>query len=427
MKKTIALVAALLCSTASSALSAELTIWVPAIYSPATGLAEGAQLYQELYAEFEAANPGITIKYEVIDSSAVGLQQILTAANAGNMPDVAIVDGQWVGRLVESDLLVGLNKYWPAEDQADFHPAAMASQVIDGEAYAVMFQTGMRGMIYRPSTLSSVGVESFPTTWDGLLDLAEKLKATASSPVMLPGKAANEPAMIYLLSIFWGLGGQVVDADGSPIIFEGENAAKLEQTLSLFKQLVDNGAMTTEVSVLDEVGMRPYFYGGDAAIVGQSSTAIRTIWTEMPDTKGDLAVAAIPLPEGVAPVTVVGGYSYAITTKDPAEQDAAWKFISFMTEPGNLGRTNETLGQLPLRNSIWETNEFFLNDPVMKGFRELYLRESRVRPSVPIYQAISSAVTTELSSVLIGQVTPAEAVQRARDVVMVEYERQKLR
>jgi multiple sugar transport system substrate-binding protein len=417
----------LLGTVASGALAAELSILVPAIYSPSSGLAEGAALHQELYDAFQAANPDITITYEVLDTTSVGLQQLLTSAGAGNLPDVVVVDGQWVGRLVESDILVGLNQFWSAEDQADFHPATMASQTIDGEAYGVMFQTGMRGMLYRPSVLSAAGIETFPKTWEDLLAMGEILKSTSSSPIMLPGKAANEPGMIYLLSIFWGLGGEIVDAEGRPVMFEGENAAILETTLTLFKELVDSGIMSNEVSVLDETAIRPFFYSGDAPVVGQSSSAVRVIWSEFPETVGDLAVAPIPLPDGAQPVSVTGGFSYAITATDPETQEAAWRFVEFMTSTENLGLVNETLGQLPLRTSIWDSNEFFSTDPLMQSFRALYDREQNVRPSVPIYQTISTAVTTELSSVLSGQITPAEAVERAKEVVMVEYERQEQR
>ena len=427
MIRTLPLAAALLASTSVSSFALDLKIWVPAMYSPASSLAAGAAHYQELYDAFEAANPEINIVFEPLDSSAVGLQQILTAASAGNLPDAAIVDGQWVGRLVESDVLVGLNEFWPAEDQADIQSAAMASQTVDGEAYAVMFQTGMRGLVYRPSVLADAGVDTFPSTWDELVEVAAILRESSSAPVMLPGKAVNEPSMIYMLSMLWGLGGEVVDEEGRPVFFEPGNAEKLEQVITMWKQLVDAGVMPSEVSVLDEAGIRPYFYSRDAAIVGQSSSSVRQIWAEAPDTVEDLAVAPLPLVTDLEAVTVVGGFSYAMMATDPALQDAAWRFISFMTAAENLGKTNEILGQLPMRNSIWETNEFFANDPLMADFKALYDMPSRVRPSVPIYQTISSALTTELSSVLTGQITPAEAIARARDTVMVEYDRQEQR
>lgn len=424
MIRTLPLAAVLLASTSASSFALDLKIWVPAMYSPASGLAAGAAHYQELYDAFEAANPEINIVFEPLDSSAVGLQQILTAASAGNLADAAIVDGQWVGRLVESDVLVGLNEFWPAEDQADIQSAAMASQTVDGEAYAVMFQTGMRGLVYRPSVLAEAGIDAFPSTWDELVEVAAILRESSSAPVMLPGKAVNEPSMIYMLSMLWGLGGEVVDEEGRPVFFEPGHAEKLEQVITMWKQLVDAGVMPSEVSVLDEAGIRPYFYSRDAVIVGQSSSSVRQIWAEAPDTVEDLAVAPLPLVADLDAVTVVGGFSYAMMATDPALQDAAWRFISFMTAAENLGKTNEILGQLPMRNSIWETNEFFANDPLMADFKALYDMPSRVRPSVPIYQTISSALTTELSSVLTGQITPAEAIARARDTVMVEYDRQ---
>jgi multiple sugar transport system substrate-binding protein len=175
---------------------------------------------------------------------------------------------------------------------------------------------------------------------------------------------------------------------------------------------------------MDEAALRPFFYGGEVFAIGGSSSGVRQMWTDFPDLTDDLAVAPYPMPEGKVPVTILGGFAYGMTATDPAKQEAAWKFISFMNSPEVMGKINETLGQLPVRNSIWQTNEFFSTNPMMLSYRSMYEGEMKTRPAVPIYTTISSAISSQLADVISGKLSPEDAVNAARDAVMPEYERQ---
>lgn len=424
--KRLAVAAALLVSSwFSGANAVELSVWAPAIYTPSSGFTPGANIHKNLYAQFQKENPGITLKYEVIESSPPGLQTILTAAGSKRFPDVAVIDGNWVARLVEANLLQPLDKYWSKEDQSDFHPAVIADETIGGKPYAIMFQTGMRGLFYRKSQLTAAGLDAFPRDWDALKASLPNFKKQSVVPILLPTKPNNEGNTVHLLSMFWGLGGELVDEKGAPIFFEGKNGEILERTFQLYRDLVTEFGMTPQSATMDEVAVRPYLYSGEALSIGQSSSTIRLIWGELPSSKDDLLVAPYPLPGGAEPVTVLGGFSYSIMTKDPAKLDAAWKFVAFMTRADNMGALNETLLHLPVRTSIWNDRPFFSTGPLMKTLRTIYDGKVRTRPSVPLYPVISTALSMGLSEVVSGSSTPAKAVERARDTVLIEYNRQK--
>jgi multiple sugar transport system substrate-binding protein len=243
--------------------------------------------------------------------------------------------------------------------------------------------------------------------------------------VLLSSKAVDEPTTLPVLAMFWGLGGSLVDETGAPVFFTGENAKYLQRIFGFYHDLVTSSAMLTNVTVMDEAATRPYFYSGEALSIGQSSSSIRQIWTDLPETKGDLSVAQYPMPDGKTAVPVLGGFSYGLMTTDPERRAAAWKFIAFMTRSDNMGAIDDALGQLPVRNSVWKTNPFFSTDPLMQKYKLLYDGPMKTRPAVPIYPAISAAISTEVSEVVAGTVTPEQAVAKARDAVVAEYERQK--
>ena len=428
MISRLALAAAALLVTATNTWAIDLTVLAPAGYTPASGFAAGADLHKQLYDEFQAQNPDITLKFEVLEGGPAGLQKLLTAAGSNTLTDVTVVDGQWIPRLVQSDILQPLDTLWPEADRADFHPAVIAAETVDGKPYAIMFQTGMRGLLYRPSVMASLGITEFPKTFDEFMTLAATLKEKGMAAELVPAKAAEEPSTMHMLSIFWGLGGELVDEAGKPVFFEGDNAKHLATVYQMYHDMVASGAMLPDVTTMDEAGLRPFFYGGEVFSIGGSSSGVRQIWTDMPELEQDLAVAPYPMPvAGTEPVTILGGFAYALTATDPAKTEAAWKFIEFMNSPETMGKINETLGQLPVRNSVWANNAFFSTTPIMAAYKKMYDGEMQTRPAVPIYTAISSAISSQLAGVISGEVSPEAAVQAAGEEVMPEYERQETR
>ena len=427
MLSRLGLAAAMVVAAATSAWALDLTVWVPAGYSPASGYAPGAEIHKKLYDKFQADNPDITIKYEIIDGGPAGLQKLLTSASSNTLPDVSIVDGQWIPRLVQSSVLQPLDKLWPESDRADFHPAVLAAETVDGKPYGIMFQTGMRGLLYRPSVMKSVGLSEFPKTFDELLAAAKTLKEKGITAELVPAKATFEPSTMHMLSIFWGLGGKLVDDTGKPVFFEGDNAKALGAVYKWYHDMVAEGAMLPGVTTMDEAALRPFFYGGEVFAIGGSSSGVTQMWSDLPDLKDDLSVAPYPMPAGKSPVTILGGFAYGLTAKDPAKEAAGWKFIQFMNSPENMGTLNEVLGQLPVRNSVWATNKFFSTDPLMISFKQMYDGDMQTRPAAPIYTTISTALSEQLAGVISGQVSPEAAVAAARDAVMPEYQRQQNR
>ncbi|SHE82417.1 ABC-type glycerol-3-phosphate transport system, substrate-binding protein [Kaistia soli DSM 19436] len=425
---TIAVAAAFAASPlwiVGQAAALELNVFVPAAYSPSSGFIPGADVFKKLYAEFQKQNPDITLNYEVLDPGPAGLQKLLTVAASNGLPDVTIVDGQWIARLVQSNVLQPLDAVWPESDRADFHPAVIEAETIDGKPFGIMFQTGMRGLVYRPSMLASAGLTEFPATFDAFMAAGKTLKDKGISAEMVPAKANEEPSTMHMLSIFWGLGGKLVDEKGAPVFFEGDNGKYLADVYQMYRDMAAAGVMPASVTTMDENGLKPFFYGGETLAIGFSSSGVKQMWSEMPDLANDLAVAPYPMPEGEKPVTILGGFAYALTAKDPERAAAGWKFIQFMTSPKNMGEVNEVLGALPVRNSIWKDNTFFATNPMMQSYKRMYDGEMQTRPAVPIYNTISSAISAQLAGVISGQVKPVDAVAAARDAVMPEYERQK--
>ena len=400
----------------------ELKIWAPANFTPASGLLETAETYRDLYKRFEEQNPDIQIKVENLRGSTEALQQILTAASAGNLPDLGVLDGFWVVRLVEAGVLQPLNTLWLPDDRSDFYPDVIDPVTVDGNIYAVWFHNAWRGFFYNVDVLEDLGYDNPPATWDAFLKFGKTVKERGQHAVMLPCSRA-EYTTLHMLPMYWGLGGRLVDDAGAPVFFEGENRAALEKVYQLYRDLVVDGLMPVAVNTMHEKAILPFFYTNEAVMVAESSSRIQQIMTDRPEMKGKLGAANYPLPAGKTAVPVLVGWTWGMFAKDPAHQEAAWRFVQFMTSTENLGRLNEVQGHLPVRKSIWN-RDYFAQNPLMRQFKEIFDASGmRPRPPVAIYPAISDALRTQMGDVLSGKLTPAQAVDNAREMAMEEYHR----
>jgi len=416
---TTALVASL-CGPASAV---ELAVWAQTDLSPNAALGPVATAFTDLYAKFQADNPDITLKYEILPGGTEALPSLLTAASTGNLPDVAILDSFWVARIVQTGKLQPLDGLWSKEAQASLIPAAVKSLTFDGKVYAVMFSNAWRGAFYRPSEMKTLGYDAPPSSWTEFLAYGEKAKAAGKSALMLPG-AATEVTTLHLISMFWGFGGQLVDEAGKPVFFEGGNRAALEKTYGVYRELVEKGLMPESVSTMNEKDLRPFFYTGETLAIANSSSGLQQMYADKPDLNGDIGAFPLPLPNGELSAPILGGQSWGIFAEDAEHKAAAWKLVDFMNRPESVTAINSAKGYLPVADAVWQ-QKFFADSPLMQQFKSIFDKAKLVqtRPPVPIYPVLSAALSDQVASVLAGTKTPSQAVDAARDVVMAEFAR----
>jgi ABC-type glycerol-3-phosphate transport system substrate-binding protein len=176
-------------------------------------------------------------------------------------------------------------------------------------------------------------------------------------------------------------------------------------------------------TTVDENKIRPFLYAHQAATIAGTTSRITTIYTDDPALKGDLGAFNYPLPDGAKAVPVLTGFTYGIFASDPARRNAAWKFIQFITRPDVIGKLNALAGHLPVVDEVWD-QPFYKDDPLMQQFRQIVEHGNmRPRPSVPIYPVITAAWSDQMADVASGKITPAQAVDNARDTVMAQYSR----
>ncbi|MBI4737390.1 MAG: extracellular solute-binding protein, partial [candidate division NC10 bacterium] len=109
----------------------------------------------------------------------------------------------------------------------------------------------------------------------------------------------------------------------------------------------------------------------------------------------------------------VGGGNLAISRKIPKErQDAAWKFIEWMTSSGNAAQWSLASGYVATRKSAYEVpamKEFLAKDSRYLVARD-QLQYAAGKVMAPNFQKIREILKKQLDDAVDGKVSPKEAM-----------------
>ena len=162
-------------AVAAPALAQDLTFW--------SWRQEDRAAYEQFIDTFEAANPGITVKFETFE--AANYNTILATALAGGTgPDLMMVRAYGGMETIAAPGYLEPLSVETVPALKDFAPSALAAETMrsDGKIYAVPFASQTQLVIYNKKIFDENGI-SEPQTWDELIAAAEKLKAAGIIPI----------------------------------------------------------------------------------------------------------------------------------------------------------------------------------------------------------------------------------------------------
>jgi multiple sugar transport system substrate-binding protein len=213
-------------------------------------------------------------------------------------------------------------------------------------------------------------------------------------------------------------GGDLVDDDGRPIFGEGDNREYMVNTLAFLRELVESGAAPERVATILQ-----YDEFNTAAQAGTVASFVGGHWQyeqleAMLDEEqfGNWDFAPIPVPEAGEHVTGTGGWTIAAFTDDPEALDACMEFARSVYR----GPANIAAGQLPTSTRLFEELDEFQAEHYQR-FAEL-LADGRARPGVAVYPQISEHLQVAIGQLLVGELTPEDAVDQAYEESLAAYE-----
>jgi multiple sugar transport system substrate-binding protein len=376
--------------------------------------------FERLFTKFAEEHPDWKFELEIIPANQTTQVQarLLEEARVGRAPDCANVDSFVVAQFIEQGALKPIDQYFTKEEINGLFPFVRDVVVgDDGKMYAYWWATDVR-VLYRRTDL----VPEAPRTWDELIEYA---KAAEQKDSKVDGYLFNggrwEGTTFDNLAHFWSQGGELVDAEGKPIFGEEPNRTYMLNELNFLKETVDSGASPQKVATIkdyadfqsaaqaQEVAM---FQGGDFQYPPLKESL-------PPEEFNKYEVSLLPTMNASDPQkTGTGGWTMGAFSDDPEKVKMCMEF----TKDVYIGEGNEVTGQLPTSPKLFDTLDKF-QDPIYDKFNEA-LKYGEARPGVPVYPKMSEELQIAIGTVLTGEATPEEALDKAYNASLAAYEEQ---
>ena len=345
-------------------------------------------LWKSLIADFQTANPDITVNYVGIPAASVQ-QKYDTAVAAGGTPDVGGATTSYLGGLIGQKALEPLDdrisKAGLEEKLVPSFTDTIRKVSADKKVYEVPTSGNLDVLWYRKDLFGSAGLQP-PATWNDFFSDVTKLTDQEKNQYgfTIRGGAG---AIFQLLTEMYSYSGitSFFDDSGKSTINDPRNVELIQKIAALYKK--DTPAADVNN---DFTKMVAQFGGGSVAIMhhnlGSSSNNVKALGADK--------VAAIPLPVAANGVRTIvpNPVDGLVVFKASKHKDAAWKFIEFVTQKSSNSTWNQKVGQIPANSEVSGESWLQEQQPVRDALKAIDA-SGTVTVQAPYYLPEFSAIT----------------------------------
>lgn len=310
-----------------------LTVWA---------MGEEGKRVAEIAKKFNDTHPDITVKVTPVGWD-VAHQKLVSAAAAGELPDLAQLGSTWMGEFMDLGVLEPVDtKAFKADD---FFPAAWKGSERDGQVYGVPWYVDTRVLYYRTDLAEQAEVTKAPETWTDQLALAEAFKKLDTTKWAFSHPAGGQGSWQNWAPYLFSAGGSILDKDGKPALNSPEAVTAFTEYAKFFdKGLAKDTPAAPGYDVIKDFG------AGSVPMFASGPWMVQNITDQAPQIEGKWA--AVPLPAGKQPASIIGG-SNLVTFESSEHKAAAKEFTKFLTSPATQADWYEMSKSLPANKKAW--------------------------------------------------------------------------
>ncbi len=322
---------------------------------------------KKIAADFNAANPGITVTPQYIGDYNTIAQKIQVSIQAKSVPALAVGYENNVANYQQADALLDLTPYinsknygWTKDDLTDIFPGFLDRNIypdFKNQILSAPFTSSILMMWYNLDLLKTLGFNGPAKTWDEF-----KTQAAAAVKGGKKGWPLQTDASIIDGMIF-SFGGEAITSDNKKGKFDSPQALS---ALQVIEEMAKAGTAITVDTKNNE--QQTLFTNGDAPFYLGSSTGraynASAIQKDPNDaTKGDkFDWNGTVIPQGKDnlgnPKTALYGANAIVFKTTPEKQLASWLFLKYFTSKDVTAYWSIQSGYLPVRKSAAESEAF---------------------------------------------------------------------
>lgn len=333
-----------------------------------------------------------------------GKTKLLAAFNSGTSPDVIELGSDWIPQFSSKGVLKALTS--DVIDQSKFVAFALPTAKWKDTLYAAPWTVDTRVLFYNKALLKRAGLsDAPPATIDEMLTAAEKIQAMDSK---LYGFGANgaDPHRLYkkILPMMWSMGGDVLDAQGKPVLNTPQNIAALDKYVALSR----TGLVETQRQI------DAAFTQGNVAFWNSGSWLIDKIERENP--KLEYGVSVLPAGSSGKGISFAGG-EYLAISNGTKQEELAKNFLKFMTDGENALAFCKTVKEAGFpADAEYFKNDYFKSVKFRPVFTE-QLINTKMTPVHPSWLEMEEILENAVVQVLYGEKSSQAALNEAQAAV----------
>ncbi|WP_205927447.1 extracellular solute-binding protein [Rhizobium sp. P32RR-XVIII] len=319
----------------------------------------------QLIAEFQKANPDITVK-QVTFPYADYQTRVIAANMAGNAPDVMQLFYGWLDKFVAGGILQPLPKDAFPQDkiEKDFFPIVTAMKR-DGEYYGLPTAVRSLALFYNKKLFKEAGLDpnSPPKTLDEFVAAGQKIaKVDGAGNIVVAGSTldmAGQDHQWWREVLIRQFGGEPYKDGDTKVNYNDEAGLK---ALNFY----------TSLQLEKKIGKAGFMDEGQAAFRGGKAgmTIDGTFRLGAFSSIKDFEWGVTELPANAQGVrsNYASYFANGISSKTKGEElEASKKFLAYLTSPEAMAIWLKTVGELPALRSAALTDAN-LKDPIYSPF-----------------------------------------------------------
>jgi sn-glycerol 3-phosphate transport system substrate-binding protein len=366
---------------------------------------------------FMKDNPGIKVTPIYAGTYQETIVKALTAHKSGTPPVTSVLLSTDMFTLIDEDAIVPIDNFVKtADDKAwlnGFYKAFMLNSQTAGKTWGVPFQRSTVVMYWNKELFKEAGLDPDkpPTTWGQLKDAATRLtKKDASGNVSQWGVQIPSSGFPYWLFQTLTTPNDAILANetGTQVRFDDP------KVIEALRYWVDLGKAGVHPPGVVEWGTTPKdFFERKTAIMFTTTGNLTNVKS---NAKFDFGVAMIPGNKRKGGSPTGGGNFYIFKQASAAQQEAAFKFIKWVTQPEIAAKWSMDTGYVAVSPAAYET-------PTLKKYGADFPAALVARDQLPVSvaefsthdnQRVTKALNDGLQAALTGTKTPEQAMKDAQ-------------
>jgi sn-glycerol 3-phosphate transport system substrate-binding protein len=304
--------------------------------------------------DFQAEYPNITVE-PVFSGGYADVQTAIqtTIDGGGDPPALAVLLATALYDLINADYIAPLDGYVAAMEDgdayiADFLPAFLDNSYYDDQLWSIPFQRSAVVLYYNADMFADAGLEP-PTSWQSWAEAAQALTVQEGDTTNW-GLHFSSDWPYWLFQPLAIGAGQNIFIDDCTVAFD--DPAVIEALQFYIDLSAEYGAMPAGVQASWATDP-PDLASGATAMIAHSSGSLSGLLEQ-----ADFELGVMPYPgkeEGTYASVPGGGNFYILKGAPQEQQDAAWKFIEFITDPEYVADFSINTGYIANRASAYDT------------------------------------------------------------------------